>query len=426
MKTWALGWMRNGVAPLLAAVLVGCGGASSDGGVVGSGISAVSGNLVGVQSDASADAGTAGSTPLDLPPVRVSVEEDPKAVTEVDLTDGSFRLRVNAAGQIHIVFDVEGDRPTTAVLDLDVPDNSEVLLQDVQILAQEVFVRQKPINFVGYVTSLDCASGRIEVADRNPNSSSPPNFFVLYLPEDGVRFDDVPPIDCGQLAIGDRLGVHAAFLRGPREGEDEPAVDGVDVELDPPAGPPESVPVHQKGTLIQADCAGGELRLQEKRREYADVFTARLSPGTQVLCGDEPCANGCEDLKPGDALDIRGRSAVGRPDVVRAEVVAVGAKPSEFEARVVGLVTAVDCASGVMRVEDRQFEISDPPIAVTGATEFECSGPKRETCGCADVRPGDHVQVEVTVRPGMVPEVTAEQVRVVRLGGKSQPNGAWK
>lgn len=428
MIGWLYGSTRAAGAALLSmALLLGCGGGiSSDGGVVGSGISAVSGNVVGVQLDSSADAAAASASPLSLPPIRVSTEEDPDAVTDVDPTDGSFRLDVHATGQVHLVFAVDSAQPITAILELDLPDNSEVVLQDVEVLGGEVFVRQKPLNFVGYVQSLDCASGRIEVVDRNPNGSSLPNLFVLYLPEDGVRFDDVPPIECSQIRIGDRLGVHAAFLRGRETEDDVPTIDGVEVELDPPAGPPESIPMQRKGTLVQADCAGGELKLQEMRRQFADVFNARISPTTQFVCGDEACAHGCADLKPGDNLEIRGRSALGRPDTVQADLVTVRSKPSEFQAHVVGLVTAIDCVSGVMHVDDRQFDVDDPPIALTGETEFECNRPKKASCGCADVRPGDHVEADVTVRPGVVPEVTADDVHVVRLGGNPKANRVSK
>jgi len=151
---------RLAVLALLLAALSGCG--SSEGGVVGSGISAatVSGQVVEVrESEAQAR--------LAVPRLRVRIEETSELETLTG-DDGAFVLTGDFAGSLTLRFENPGGR-ILGRLPIDVPAGSTLELEGIEIRpslpggVRAGEVRQR--NLFGRVLAVDCGAGTLSIDD---------------------------------------------------------------------------------------------------------------------------------------------------------------------------------------------------------------------------------------------------------------------
>jgi hypothetical protein len=147
----------------LVALLAGC---SSEGGVVGTGISSsVSGNIATV--DVSASATVSAAAPAAIPfPIRVSLAEAPDVSDTAD-SDGNFILEGDFAGPLTLLF--SGPHGVIGRLGVDVPAGADIVLEDIAIRSQQNGgvqagkIRQH--NFYGRILSVDCAQSTLEIGD---------------------------------------------------------------------------------------------------------------------------------------------------------------------------------------------------------------------------------------------------------------------
>src|SRR5262249_62088274 len=116
------------------AVWLGC---SSDGGPVGTGISstsAISGNIVAVQTTGTVASDS--TAPL-LPPITVSIDGVPDARTMAD-SGGNFVLSGDFEGALTLRFTVPQYQVTQP---LDVPAGSAIVLQDIELQPEGVIAQ---------------------------------------------------------------------------------------------------------------------------------------------------------------------------------------------------------------------------------------------------------------------------------------------
>src|SRR5262249_15270271 len=144
---------------LAVAALIGC--AASEGGVTGTGVSAVSGNIVSI-SDQGTGSGT-GALPF---PIRVSIAEVPGIDSTTD-ADGTFQLSGDFARSLTLECPNANDGPPLGPLPREVPAGSQTVLENIQIdTAAPLAERVQP----SAVRQFDI-TGRIDMVDCTDNDS---------------------------------------------------------------------------------------------------------------------------------------------------------------------------------------------------------------------------------------------------------------
>lgn len=187
---------------VLLAGASGCG--SSEGGIVGSGITAatVSGNVIEVSEGAS-------PARLLVPRVRVRIEEAADLATLTG-DDGAFELRGDFAGPVTLRFENPGGR-LLGRLPIDVPAGSTVVLENLEIRpnlpggVRAGEIRQR--NLFGRLVTVDCAMQRFVVDD---DVSRP--FRVQLLPATVIVRRDGTPAGCADLRRGGVVLVEGLVL----------------------------------------------------------------------------------------------------------------------------------------------------------------------------------------------------------------------
>jgi hypothetical protein len=177
----------------------GGGGLSSGGGVTGSGLSLVRGNVseVGPSLQANASAAT------ELAGIRVTLVSS----NLEDVTDdgGSFTLQGSFGGTVTIMF-AAGDT-TLALLEVDVPTAGTVDLIDVRLVNGAASPGQETVDFEAFVTRIDCAGQEVEVVSVFDTGGLP---FVVDLGS-SVLVEDDDPLACSSLDVGDRVRVSGSL-----------------------------------------------------------------------------------------------------------------------------------------------------------------------------------------------------------------------
>jgi hypothetical protein len=400
MKTTRTLWIG------LLAVLLGC---SSEGGVVGSGISSVSGNVVAVELNGTTTSGTTAAA-VDLPvTLRVSIDEAPGIDAIVDPQAGEFELSGDFAGPITLRFaDADADHDL-ATLAVEVPSGTAVVLEDVEIGVNHADFRVvRHVGFLGNVTDIDCANGLLQVVDDAPMMHT---FTVRLLADTQLRRRNGIPLTCTELRRGDRVAVEEGIVHA-----EEFVIDAVLLVVAPGRRAEEPIPVERRGNLVRAECDTGLLHVHDPG--FADLVRVLITPETAIDCaGVAMCT--CADLQAADRLEIAGIIRPGRPGRIEAQHITVQARPASFPVRVVGMVREVDCASGHLRVNDPRVE-RHPALQLVAATEIVCVEPRpRRPCTCTDIAVRDHVEVDAIVytdREGP-PDATRVRVFARRRGG---------
>lgn len=407
----------------LATSSIGCTSSSSEGGIVGSGISSVQGNIVEVEIApevaARHEGGTADGAPL--PVVVVSIDESPGSETTTDAA-GEFRLEGAFAGTITVRFRTVAVDETLGTLVIEIGAGATVVLSDIEIrtdLPDDARVQVRPplqINLFGRVTARDCAGGRVEIEDE----SAARNHFVLQVSDASeiVNAGDSATVSCDQIRIGDRVTVVEGIVD-----RDAGLIETVKLRVQPADPiPPPVVRVRRRGIVLRTACARGFVHFQDTVPN--DLVSARLTAETEITCGSasRPCA--CEDVAFGDTIEVVG---IRRADNARSlEALRVHVMPnpaSTFVTTASGDVVSIDCGGQVLRalvseVAGDAVRPQEMLVRLSDDTVYRCFGTL--ACACGDVRARDRIALEalVSVDQGTVPEalliavVTAARLRL--------------
>jgi len=263
--------LRAGLKSLLLVLcltLAACGGGglSADGGVSGTGISAVTGNVTAI---------TSGST--DLGGIRVTIEGTGIATVTDDT--GAFTLTGELDGPVTLVF--ERDDGVRAVTTVDVPSGGTLELADVTLDTerQEARPARRSLAFTATIEGVDCAGGVLVVRSRGQGSS----LFDVRLDGAFVHDGDGRPVACPNLRPGDLVRVQGVLL------EDE-SIAEADVEVLPP--PPTSTPRPTQtpaATATRAPTATATRAAPDPdRTPTASIDRPGASPTATARGGDRP------------------------------------------------------------------------------------------------------------------------------------------
>jgi len=228
------------LALLLSGMLAACGGGGglgADGGVSGSGISSVTGNVTEIDG-ANGDVGG----------IRVVVQgTDIETVTG---DDGSFSLTGDFDGPVTVVFELEdGGRAETMV---EVPDGGNVDLEDITVDPEEEEARpsRQIITFSGVVVEADCDAGTLIVATGD---EAPRTRFAVRLDDAFLHDAAGTAVACTDIGPGDNARVQGEVL-------DDGSTGNADVEIrrqEPTATPTPTPTLRPEATPTERDPGPG-------------------------------------------------------------------------------------------------------------------------------------------------------------------------
>jgi len=299
----------------------GCGGgigiASSDGGPVGSGISAsLSGNVISV-SEGTTGAETAAGGAAAVPAVEVSIDEVAGTASTTD-GDGNFELVGDFSGTLTLRFKAYSYAVTEQV---EMPAGSTIVLEDLQLTPRMVQMRAvRQLGFTGVVAQTDCAAGVIFVDDRRPKANQ---FMVRLTGTTNLLNGDGNTLACTAIQKGQQV-----VVRGTIQLSDQ-TVNAAAVIVAPQA----TDQVQLTGRIMKNDCAAGVVMIADPVGRpgmhgmsgmpgiagMLERSRVRLSQTTAIT--DE---NGqslrCEDLNVGDRVEVDGDvNNSTNPGVIQAQ-----------------------------------------------------------------------------------------------------------
>ena len=293
-------------------LLAGC--VAVDGGPVGTGVAAISGNVVAVDPTAAAALATDSASVATLPfPVTVTLDEAP-TVTDTTDANGNFELRGSFSGSLTLRFKGASLDVTTTV---DVPAGSVVVLQDIRLRAGRVEpdnVRQ--LDFRGRIVMVDCAAdgaGELLVDDRAPAVNQ---FLVRLATDTELSRRGGRTLTCSDLRVGDAVGVQGEIRLST-----DRTIDALAVVVDPAAPEPEpgpERPLRFTGTVVSVDCSAGNLVLMTR----TGGARIHLLPTTKYFvqpARPEPQPATCADITAGGFVQGNGMVRLHDPGAVNAE-----------------------------------------------------------------------------------------------------------
>jgi hypothetical protein len=363
-------WVRC-LLLLACATSLGC---SSDGGPVGTGISstaAISGNVVDVQ----AGAATSGNRTLAaLPSIQVSIDGLPDLHTVADAS-GNFVLSGHFAGSLTMRFAVPQFQVTQQI---EVPDGSTVVLQDIELQPDGVVVQAaRQLDFFGTVDFVDCTDGTLLVRERRSGGRQ----YHVHLNDQSSLVDAAGnPQTCAALHAGSTVTVEGTIAYATPDG----TITALVVTLSPllPPAPGQQFEARFSGALAALDCRAGFVVVDDSVQRT----TVQLTTDTQ-LTGTGSGALTCSELQVGDQVRGKGRIALRMPGVIVASALDVIGAPSSGESiRFVGVVGLIDCAAGVLQLNDHNTSI-DVQLSMTTVIINRESQP----LPCAGIQSGDRI-----------------------------------
>jgi hypothetical protein len=322
---------------LITAAGCGAGGsgglASVDGGPVGTGISAsVSGNVSAV-APGSAAADSSGMGASMMPAVRVTIDEVPGIGSTTD-ADGNFQIEGTFSGNLTLRFST----PMFAVVQrLDVPAGSTIVLEDVQLasgmMVQMGAVRQ--LGFLGTVAHTDCSgsAGDLLVNDRRPTADQ---FMVRLSAATTILGGNGQALQCAAVATGQQV-----IVRGTIQPADQTVV-----ALAVIVAPQPTAQVQFTGTVMMINCDSGMLMVSDPTDTsgmpvmpgmpgmsgmsgmpgMVGRSRVRLLPAMQITDSrGQPLQ--CQNIRPGDHVEVGGVINSDNPGVVGAQVMTVSTVP---------------------------------------------------------------------------------------------------
>jgi len=385
---------------LACLVLIGC--ASSEGGVTGTGVSAISGNIVQVSDQ------TPGGAALPFP-IRISIIEAPEISTTTD--DGTFELNGNFSGSLTLDFANAMDGTEIGPLALEVPAGSQTVLENIEIrLDAPRADRVRP----QAVRQFD-VFGRIDMVECNDEGGG-----TLLIGVDGRPRRQVLATLIADTQIVNRRGATLAcadIVRGANvrvEGfvrRDDQTLIALVVVVAPPRslGPgPAPRPEQLRGTVAGIACDRGLISIDQRADRESVRRIVRLEVTTEFLC-DDPLVNPCDcsAIQIGAPIGVAGVIFPERPGQVSAEVVVIGA--ASVPVVIVGPIVRLACEQGGLVVRD-EASGQGARVAITSATEIRCR--RDPACGCADLRVRLRVRVEGVRRVTGGP-LTADRITVL-------------
>jgi hypothetical protein len=386
---------------LACAALVGC---ASEGGVTGTGVSAISGNvvLVSTQSTSTADAA--------LPfPIRVTIAEFP-AISDVTRADGTFQLEGAFSGAVTLQFANAADGADIGPLPLEVPAGSQTVLENIEIhtaapLADRVrpaAVRQ--FDVVGRVDVVECnadGTGTLLVTDAGP---LPRQFMISLTADTDITTAAGAPLTCADIPrLGD-VRVEGLLQR------DDQTIDALTVRVGRGGAPhpgPSPRPERARGSVEEVSCDRGVVVIEQRGVASPVRRVVRLASDTEFQCDagtTAPCD--CSAITVGEPIAITGTINPAQPGQILAEVVFLGAPPA---VDVVGTLTHVACVIGALTIDD----VSDGQsarVALTADTRIVCTSGL--DCRCSNLHARQRVRVEGT-QPADGGAITADRITVL-------------
>lgn len=391
----------NRFLALFLAALVGC--ASSEGGVVGSGISSVSGNVTLVQDEETTDGVAAGVLPI---PVRVAIVE---AAIEGDAdADGNFELTGEFSGQVTLRFFDASTEGRLGDFSLEVPVGSTTILQNIEISRRTMTVRPEIVqqmDFLGRIEMAECeADGTGMLLVNEGASGNGRQFLVRLLAATELRRPDGQILLCQDLRPRDLVLLDGALLS-------DLTVAAFRLTVSPSQRPmPGAVirPIDVRGRVTRINCSAGGMEVEDLRLDRPRRQQIRFAPETRFVCLDpDERACACEEVQPGNLVVVDGTIRVDRPGVIDAALVtaSTGERPVSF----VGDVLRTFCAEGIVQVErnDRNRVL----LRLSPMTSVLCGDPPL-SCGCEEIATGSVISVEGTVRVERPGVVDATRIRV--------------
>jgi len=358
---------------LLFAVVVGC---AAEGGPVGTGISSsasISGNVIEVQSDATAAITATSAAVAALPPIRVSIDEVPSAQATVD-GDGNFELSGAFSGALTLRFSVAQFQVTRS---LDVPAGSAVVLQDIELRPGGVDTQAvRQLDFVGNVDVVDCADGTLLVTDRRKNAE----FLVRLVSETAFVRGNGQAAACDDVHQGTTIEIEG-------QGETDRTITAVTVTLapgNPSGGRPPVQEVMFFGNLAATNC-DGEFIVIDDSTQRTRLHISRMT----VIEGPDHTPLRCNALRLGDHIEGQGQLSLQKPGSIEATHVVVRAAPMpDEELRFVGLVAVIDCIGGTIQLVDLNRSTVEVHLLPTTVITRSNQQPAQ----CKDIHLGDRVE----------------------------------
>lgn len=325
------------VAALVCGVLLaGCAG-SSDGGPIGTGITAsVAGNVVAVVATSEVEQVTV----LDVPAVEVSIDEAPGVATTTDAA-GNFTLEGDFAGVVTVRFQSAGVEATQI---LDVPTGGLVVLADVVVAPGQIDAEAgRQVGFLARVESVDCAAGLLGVADDHERSRT---FTVALVDDTRIVRRGGAAATCADLRPGERIAIDGVFAPESGPGNDVTAL-SITLGAERGTRPDVVEDVPFAGFVAAVRCNAGSLTVadaSQRTRVRIDAGTTfTTTDGTPIRCGA---------IAVGDRVAGLGRLRVRQPGTIAATSVVVATGAGPIDLRLSGAVVGKDCAAGVLQLDD--------------------------------------------------------------------------
>ena len=376
---------RFRLALLTCALVVGC--ASSEGGVTGTGVSAISGNIVSVTDQRAANDDDT------LPfAIRVSIAEVPGIDSTTD-ADGTFQLSGEFSGSLTLQFAKAADGTPIGPLALEIPAGSQTVVENIEIhtdaavaeRVQPLAVRQ--FDVVGRVDMIECTADAGGVALITDGGRRRRQLLVTLTTDTELVRRDGTPLTCADLVRGS-LVLAEGFVRR----EDQTLV-AVAVVVAPPAPPgpgPQPRPERVRGPVERIACARGLLEVEQQSGAETVRRIVRVTDSTEFRCDPAqlgPCD--CGAIAVGARVSVAGLIFPDRPGQITAEVIAIGTLSTPLVT--VGPIVRLACTAGGLSVQDDTTGVR-VRVALTAGTEIRCRSDL--PCRCADLRVRLRVRVE--------------------------------
>ena len=372
------------LAVSIAVAVAGC--SSSEGGVTGTGLTAINGNVVAISDD--------GSSRLDeaLPfPVRVTIAQLPALAASTD-ADGAFALVGEFSGAVTLQFSNAETGAALGPLPLEIPAGSQTVLENVEIhtsAPESERVRPRAVlqfDVFARVDFVECradGTGTLLITD---DARRPRQYMVALVEDTDIVSADAAPLTCADV----RRGVRARIAGLVRRADQTLIASTVELTARRPPPPnPAPRPVRLRGIAAAIACPRGLVQIDQNAATEPTHRTIKLTDTTDFHCADDvpgPCD--CSAIRIGKPLAISGTILPQRPGVVEATTVVIGAGIVAVD--VVGAITALGCDEGLaVRVPALDETLR---VALTEDTAIRCRD--ATPCRCAALRLRDPVRVE--------------------------------
>jgi hypothetical protein len=260
---------------------------------------------------------------------------------------------------------------------LDVPDGSTVVLQDIELQPDAVVAQAAwQFDFYGIVDLVDCADGTLLMHERPSDGMQ----FLVHL-SDQTSFVDAAgnTQTCAAIPVGGSV-----IVEGPIGYATDRTIDALVVTIAPRSQPPPRTQVETQvsGTIAALDCAAGVVVVDDS------VQRTTLQLTTQTMLSGVSGALACQDLHLGDSVRGEGLITVRTPGTIVATRLVVTGPPNAGQSlRFVGFVRTIDCVVGALQLHDDNITVE---VQLAPATVITGGGGQPLTC--ADINPGDRVK----------------------------------